>query len=524
MFPTWGNSRIRTLRRLLAAGRIDDALAHLQAIPSAEAAQIPDVLTQLQQQLAARARLRREAGDDAQAIADLDRAETLAPLPPDMREFRERLAYEIAQASQLRAEAHDAEARARQKLRQGRLESARMAIESVPDPKQAAALAGELDARTARAAEWLGRARRAADAGDILSAVQLWRESAERFGRTGQHDELAAEFADGLKQTVARWLNEGRIERLQTTESALRALYPLAPTLVEELRIVALIDQAGRGMDARDYPALRGCLMQLAGVSPPPDWLGQCLAALEQIRDHEEWLLRSPLGALRAVGNPSSDGRREIYRPQAHPADAVAQPPPRVARAGLSLDRPIVLLVDGAGAALLVSEPLVQIGRAGISGVTLGFERELLSQHAEIRRSGEQFWLTATGPCEVNQRRAERMLLCDGDRVGFGAQVRMVFLRPSAKSESAVLRLSHRCRLPQDVGLVILMQDTCLIGPTPTCHIRTREGAAPLVLFTRGGQLHARGPDGLTQPVVEGESLDLGDIRLVARRYAPSGE
>jgi hypothetical protein len=103
----------------------------------------------------------------------------------------------------------------------------------------------------------------------------------------------------------------------------------------------------------------------------------------------------------------------------------------------------------------------------------------------------------------------------------------LTFHKPSSKSESAVLRLSHRCRLPQDVSDVVLFRDTCLIGPAATCHVRTREDDGQIVLFERGGALYARpiqdarlgGPTLRAAPVVAGQTLEVARLRVTVKPY-----
>ena len=90
---------------------------------------------------------------------------------------------------------------------------------------------------------------------------------------------------------------------------------------------------------------------------------------------------------------------------------------------------------------------------------------ELKSHHADVVRDGEDYFLVAHGPVRVNRRVVTRTLLRDGDRVVLGEKAKLVFHKPSVKSGTAVLKLSHRCRLAQDVSAVVLFHDTCLIGP-----------------------------------------------------------
>jgi hypothetical protein len=120
----------------------------------------------------------------------------------------------------------------------------------------------------------------------------------------------------------------------------------------------------------------------------------------------------------------------------------------------------------------------------------------------------------------------KRTLLRDGDRVVLGSKAKFVFRQPSTRSATAVLKLSHRCRLPQDVSEVILFRDTCLIGRQSSCHIRTQESDTQVVLFDRGGRLHGRetvrggGKLGDARPLALGATHDFGEVRGTVKQYS----
>jgi hypothetical protein len=192
----------------------------------------------------------------------------------------------------------------------------------------------------------------------------------------------------------------------------------------------------------------------------------------------------------------------------------------RLGRAGL------LMLVDGAGSNLLVPQDCVRLGRAGASQpADVPIPAEIQSHHADIVRDGDDYFLTALGPVRVNHREVKRTLLRDGDRITLGAACRLQFRQPSTRSASAVLALSHRCRLPQDVSAVILFRETCLIGPQASCHVRTGEGRTQVVLFERGGGLYGReaaaagGKLGDPKPLALGRPAEFGELRVTVKEY-----
>jgi len=183
-----------------------------------------------------------------------------------------------------------------------------------------------------------------------------------------------------------------------------------------------------------------------------------------------------------------------------------------------------LMLVDGAGSFLLLPRDCVRIGRAGRDvQVDVPIPADIQAHHADITRDGEDYFLTAHGPVQVNQREVRRTLLRDGDRIVLGPKAKMVFHKPSVKSDSAVLKLSHRCRLAQDVGEVVLFRQTCLIGPQSSCHIRTADGQTQVVLFERGGRLYGReaasagGKLGDPRELAADATYDFGEVRITLK-------
>jgi hypothetical protein len=197
-------------------------------------------------------------------------------------------------------------------------------------------------------------------------------------------------------------------------------------------------------------------------------------------------------------------------------------------RAAYDRGGPLLLLVDGTASCMLTTRDIIRIGRAsGTSEADLAFAGDLQTRHAEIVRDGEDYFLTAIGPVQVNRQSVRRTLLRHGDRVVLAHNVKLTFEKPSVKSETAVLKLSDRCRLPQDVSLVVLLSGTCTIGPQPSAHIRTREGETPVVLFEREGRLHARSNGNETGaqlgrgvPLRPAEPKEFGDVRIAVKPYS----
>jgi hypothetical protein len=516
MFARWLFVRLNAAEKALRQGRIDDAYAAATQPELCQQSRGQRLLDELVKPLVARARLHRQAGRWTDALADLDRLVAAGRAGPEVQTLRQQIVEEMRARAGEAAGRQEACDRAAEHVRAGRLETGRLDLGQVDDPARRQELAAELDARVQRASQLLQQAGGALEGGDVLAAARFWQEAGQRHGRTQATDEFAARLAVGCREAIDRWVDQGRIDCLTAARTALAALTPIVPTLVESERLVELCQRAVSQFSKDEYAGLRETLLRLKAARSEAAWVKTALAAVAGIAEGREALLASPLGLFASVTQPPI--QRDV------PAARIQGP----AEAGdaIRLERPLLILVDGGGSGLLVRRDLVRIGRGGgANAVDVPIPGDIQSHHADIIRRGEDYFLTAYGPAQVNGRRVEHTLLRDGDRIVLGTSVKMAFCKPSVKSESAVLRLSHRSRLAQDVSDVVLFRETCLIGPTASCHLRMHEGHGQAVLFERGGGLHARQTAGqhwqsaALQAVRSGKTLELGDVRLTVKPY-----
>ncbi len=523
MFARFYNVRLAAAEKALRQGRVDEAY---DAVRQPDVGQTPrgrKLLDDLVRPLLARARLHRQAGRYVEALADLDRLVAIDRGGDEARALRQQVLAEAREQARQEGEQRQALGQAAAQLEAGRLETVRLNLERVADAGRREALAGEVDVRLRRCGQLLEQAQTAVERGDVLAAIGFWQDACRRHGRSRETDEFAVRLGEAGARATESWVAEGRLDRVHAASAGLAALAAISPALGATQRVAGLCERAGRLLAAADYPALRQTLLQLKAGGGRGAWLDQALEALGRIVTDHEALLAGPLGTVLPGsadhGAPALEESDEAGHARVSRADDVADP------AAVRLDQPLLVLVDGGGAGLLVGRDVVRLGREGGPEVDVPLPGDVHSHHADVARRGEDYFVTAYGPVEVNQRRIEHTLLRDGDRITLGPRVALVFSRPSAKSESAVLRLSHRCRLPQDVGEVILFRRTCLIGRGSGCHLPRREGDEQVVLFERGGALHVRQTAGsrwesaAAQPVVAGRVLEFGDLRVTVKPY-----
>ena len=104
-------------------------------------------------------------------------------------------------------------------------------------------------------------------------------------------------------------------------------------------------------------------------------------------------------------------------------------------------------------------------------------------------------------------------------RIQLGDTVQLTFFKPHALSASAVLTVESSHKTEPAVDAIVLMSDSCIMGPQKQSHVVCRDWTSDLVLFRRGDQLHVRcgepieidGEMGCEENVIEGNCRISGE-------------
>ena len=169
-----------------------------------------------------------------------------------------------------------------------------------------------------------------------------------------------------------------------------------------------------------------------------------------------------------------------------------------------------VLWIDRVGAFLLCLQSEVTVGGPAAEGrgADVSLLANLSRRHATFVRSGERYLLVAHAPVHVAGRVVhDRVDLSDGYDVALGANVRLKFRLPSVMSGTARLEFVSDHRPARAADGVILMDETCLVGPGAENHIRCPAWPHAVLLFKREGRLWCKSREEL----------------FVGGRHAPEG-
>ncbi len=157
-------------------------------------------------------------------------------------------------------------------------------------------------------------------------------------------------------------------------------------------------------------------------------------------------------------------------------------------------DDRFLLWVDGIGGYWICLGDDVVLGQPVASGkVDVPILGDVSGRHARIRRDGEGYLIEAFREVRVEGRRVEQVaLLADGARIQLGQSVRLAFRRPHALSATARLDFLSHHRTEPTVDAVILMADSCVLGPKAYSHVVCRDWPGEVVLYRREGELYLR--------------------------------
>ena len=158
-----------------------------------------------------------------------------------------------------------------------------------------------------------------------------------------------------------------------------------------------------------------------------------------------------------------------------------------------------LLWIDAVGGFLVCLSDEVVLGQATPSStIAIPIQADLSRQHAKICRQGDAYTIEPLHATRVNGQIVRgKMLLSDGDEIELAGTVRLRFRQPHALSASARLDfVSHHRTQPKADG-ILLMAESCVLGPKWQNHVVCREWQGDVVLYRRDGQLCCRAMDSI---------------------------
>ena len=159
----------------------------------------------------------------------------------------------------------------------------------------------------------------------------------------------------------------------------------------------------------------------------------------------------------------------------------------------------LLLWVDAVGGFLVCLGEEVELGQAvPDTTVDVPIFGDLSRRHAKIRREGEGYLIESDHRLRLDGRAAKSAgLLEDGTEIELGDSVRLRFRKPHALSATARLDFISHHRTHPSVDAVLLMAESCVLGPRLDNHVVCRGWSGDVVLYRQGRGLYCRA----TEPV-----------------------
>jgi hypothetical protein len=184
--------------------------------------------------------------------------------------------------------------------------------------------------------------------------------------------------------------------------------------------------------------------------------------------------------------------------------------------------------VDGVGGYLVCMADEVMLGQAvASSGADVPIVGDLSRHHATIVRQGEGYVIRPDATTRVEGRELTSPRgLRDGDEIELGPSFRLRFRQPHPLSATARLEfLSHHRTQPATDG-VLLMANSCILGPSSQNHVVCRGWHQDVVLVRNGQQLrcHAKETLEIDGREVNGRAEITRESRIVGSDFCLSLE
>ena len=157
-----------------------------------------------------------------------------------------------------------------------------------------------------------------------------------------------------------------------------------------------------------------------------------------------------------------------------------------------------LLWIDRVGGYLVCTGERVLLGQAvPNNGVDVPILADIARHHVRIHRE-DRYLLEPLSDVWIGQRPVRGMVvLADGDTIRLGGGLAMRFREPHALSATARLDWVSPHRTRPAVDAILLVADTCVLGPQLHSHVVCRDWSREVVFYRQGGGWMCRCRDGL---------------------------
>jgi hypothetical protein len=453
MFPTW-RLRLREARVAWQSGRYDDAAAIVASEPLRDFLPAKRLAREVADKMLQRAGERFARGDSTAGWNDLVTAD--------------RLGGKTESVSLLRAQYADhALVEAERYLTAGQTAPALAQIEKLHKR-------GLFDERARRLRQIVQRVQEA----DHAAAHGHFAEAANLLAKAALLAKPQAEATDTMNEIATRLEEQGGKLASQATDCQ---------------RLTAEMHAA---LAAQNWSAALSAADALLAIAPKHAAAGQArrrawkAVGMEVTQLH---VARRPAGLVSLALDKAAGrgGRRSTRTSRSSEVDTVA---------GNEHPQRALLWIDAVGGFLVCLDDSIVLGQpAPGEHIAVPILADLSRRHAVIRRDAGAYVLEPFQNTKVNGREISGPhVLTDNDLIQLGDNVRLRFTKQHALSATAKLVLESHHKTQPSADAVLLMADSCVLGPNRHCHVRCRDWQRDVVLYRQNDRVHCRADEPLT--------------------------
>jgi hypothetical protein len=209
------------------------------------------------------------------------------------------------------------------------------------------------------------------------------------------------------------------------------------------------------------------------------------------------------------------NGRRSTHASRSFEDDTVA---------GNETPQRALLWLDAVGGFLVCLDDSVVLGQpAGGDRIAVPIMADVSRRHAVIRREEGAYVIEPLQRTRVDGREINApFVLADNQLIELGDNVKVRFAKPHALSATARLTIESHHKTQPTADAVLLMADSCVLGPNRHCHVRCREWERDVVVFRQGERLFCRAsePVAMNGVSTNGENEIQSGVRVEGEHFA----
>lgn len=192
--------------------------------------------------------------------------------------------------------------------------------------------------------------------------------------------------------------------------------------------------------------------------------------------------------------------------------------------AGIEPPQRALLWIDAVGGFLICTDDCVVLGQPSPGNpIAIPILADLSRRHAIIRRDAGAYILEPLQKTRVDGREITGPhVLADNQLIQLGDNVRLRFTRPHALSATARLVMESHHKTQPSADAVLLMADSCVMGPSRHCHVNCRNWKHDIVVYRQNDRLYCRADEPLVIDGVEasGEQEIAAGIRVEGEEFS----